>query len=117
MKMYLRSLEIIIFMLILNFFGNEAKLESCENSIENEVCYKDIPYLTSINPEPLPNFINVTLNVNDVTDVNEEDQTVTLMLKLILEWNDPRLSVKRSKEYIERQAFRYLISTAAWQFL
>ena len=95
-------LQNFVFLAFLNILCIEAKLDSCEDSLENEICYGQVPYSPSVNPEPLPNIINITMNVNDVIEVNEEDQTVKLMLKLILEWYDPRISVKRSQEYVER---------------
>ena len=93
----------LIFFAVLNLIIQSAySIKSCDKSEENTVCFKDEKYAATINPEPLPTLINVTVNVNDIIDVNEEDQTVTLILKLILEWYDERIKVDRSQQYIER---------------
>ena len=47
-------------------------------------------------------FFAHTLRIYDVIGVDEEEQTITLSLKAIVEWQDNRLDVNRSKEYIER---------------
>ena len=43
-----------------------------------------------------------TLSVFDIIDVNEEDQTVKLMFKIILEWQDYRMDVNRTKGDVTR---------------
>ena len=81
---------------------SEAKITYCEKSAENEVCFKENPYVSAISPEPLPTNVNITMNINEVIEVNEEDQTIKILMKLILIWIDERLFVKRSKEYSDR---------------
>ena len=51
---------------------------------------------------PIPLLLNSTINVNDIIEVDEEMETITLSLKIILEWYDYRLSVNRSQEHEER---------------
>ena len=40
--------------------------------------------------------------VRDITDVDENQQTVTLSMKAVFEWQDSRLHVKRSKDDQEK---------------
>ena len=40
--------------------------------------------------------------VRDITDVDENQQTVTLSMKAVFEWQDRRLDVKRSKDDQEK---------------
>ena len=47
-------------------------------------------------------LINVTLTINDIMEVDETKQTVTILFKIILEWFEPRIDVKRSQEDIEK---------------
>ena len=46
--------------------------------------------------------MNVTLKFFEVIGVDEIAQTVTLSINANLYWNDYRLDVNRSKDYIER---------------
>ena len=45
----------------------------------------------------MPTEINSRFMVRDITDVDENQQTVTLSMKAVFEWQDCRLDVKRSK--------------------
>ena len=59
-------------------------------------------YVSTNNPEPLPTNIDIMINVFDIIEVDEAHQSVTLMLKIVLQWQDFRLDVKRSKAEEER---------------
>ena len=59
-------------------------------------------YVSTNNPEPLPTKVDIMLNVFDIIDVDEGSQSVTLILKIVLEWQDFRLDVNRSKVDEER---------------
>ena len=54
------------------------------------------------NPEPLPTQVDIILSVFDIIDVNEAQQTVKLMFKIILEWQDYRMDVNRTTEDVTR---------------
>ena len=66
------------------------------------VCTKNDEYNSVNNPEPLPNKIDISLRFYDVLSVDEAEQTITLSMKAVIAWNDNRLDVNRSKEYVER---------------
>ena len=59
-------------------------------------------YIQSVSPKPLPTKVEMSLNIYDIVGVNEVQQTVTLMLKIILNWQDFLLDVIRSDEDLER---------------
>ena len=61
-----------------------------------------IMYIQSVSPKPLPTKVEMSLNIYDIVGVNEVQQTVTLMLKIILNWQDFLLDVIRSDEDLER---------------
>ena len=50
----------------------------------------------------MPTKVDIMLNVFDIIDVDEAKQSVTLMLKIVLQWQDFRLDVNRSKAHEER---------------
>ena len=73
----------------------------CKKSVESKLCFfadNIHEYVKTISPEPIPTLINITITINDIFEVDEEKKSVTLAMKIILEWFDFRLDVKRSKE-------------------
>ena len=81
---------------------SKADINICTNNYTDHVCFKNAFYKASVNPDPLPTMINITLNIKEVINVNEEDQTITMQMKLMAEWYDNRLDVIRSEDYIEK---------------
>ena len=74
-------------------------------SVESNVCFnveQIQDYVDSINPKPWPTEINIGLKVRDIIDVDENYQTVELLMKAHLEWKDNRLDVKRSNDDKEK---------------
>jgi hypothetical protein len=55
-----------------------------------------------VSPNPLPTKVEMSINIYDIIEVNEVHQTVTLMLRVRLMWQDFRLNVTRSDEDLER---------------
>ena len=74
-----------------------GKLLTCPE-ITQKVCTKSQKYVGEISPDPLPTSINLTLKFYEIKDVDEIQQTVTLSMKVIVEWQDYRLDVNRSKD-------------------
>ena len=68
----------------------------CKDSVESKVCFlvdKWEDYVPENDPEPLPVSLNTTFHVQNIIDVDIEKETVTLAMKITLEWYDPRVSV------------------------
>ena len=55
-----------------------------------------------VSPKPLPTKVEMSINIYDIIGVNEVQQTVTLMLRVRLMWQDFLLNVTRSDEDLER---------------
>ena len=55
-----------------------------------------------VSPNPLPTKVEMSINIYDIIEVNEVHQTITLMLRVRLMWQDFRLNVTRSDEDLER---------------
>ena len=47
-------------------------------------------------------FLNISLTINEIMEVDETKQSVTMLFKIILEWFEPRIDVNRSQEDIEK---------------
>ena len=55
-----------------------------------------------VSPKPLPTKVEMSINIYDIIGVNEVQQTVTLMLRVRLMWQDFLLNVTRSDEDLKR---------------
>ena len=84
--------------------GCKGTIVTCHESVESKVCFsvnrtEDYDYT---NAAKFPTLVNTTLIVHDIIKVDDEQQTVTLAMQVILKWYDQRLSVDRSKEDIDK---------------
>ena len=73
------------------------------------MCFLEEDYVLTNSPQPLPTMIDITIEINAINEVDEEKQAVELSLKIVLDWQDNRLSVNRSEEdfnkYIHLEPF------------
>ena len=69
---------------------------------KDTVCSKFETYVSSNNPEPTPVNINILLKFYDIIGVNEADQTITVTLKAVFEWQDFRLDINQSQAHINK---------------
>ena len=72
------------------------------NQKEASLKNSNFSIIQTVSPKPLPTKVEMSLNIYDIVEVNEVQQTVTLMLKIILNWQDFLLDVIRSDEDLER---------------
>ena len=72
------------------------------NAILQKVCSTNQTYATTISPDPLPTKINLCLKIYEVIAIDDDQQTVSLSVKAMADWQDYRLDVNRSKDYVER---------------
>ena len=88
-------------LILVSILSCNGEITPCKDSVESKVCFivttKD-GYVPTKNPDPLPTLINVTVNINDIIDVNEEKKYVTLLMRITVEWYDFKLDVKRSND-------------------
>ena len=74
----------------------------CNDSFVDTVCFMNEKYIPTISPDPLPTKVNITINLFDVLNVDPEEHSVTLMLKMRFTWIDERLDIQRSEDYKRR---------------
>ena len=84
----------------------------CKDGIQSKVCTTQDEYIVENEPFPIPVQVNLTVNIIDILDVDEEAQTVTVQLKTRLNWIDDRLSVNRSENDISKNIEWFLIDWA-----
>ena len=77
----------------------------CKVSVQSKVCFlvdKIEDYVSTNNPEPFPTLVETFLSIIDVIRVDEDRQTVSVLMKMRLSWHDLRLDVNRTKEHTEK---------------
>ena len=77
------------------------KLLPCTEILQ-KVCSKTQGYVAETVPEPWPNNINLTLKILDVIGIDEAQQTIKLGIYAFVLWQDGRLDLNRSMDFIER---------------
>ena len=85
---------LIIFLFDLNQIS-VGTIMDCIRSPYSKVCFLNSNYIPTNNPKPVPTQIDVILHIDDIIDINEAEQTVTLLMRITLEWIDKRLDVKK----------------------
>jgi len=93
-------LVIITILSFLDYICAKKSLLSCSEVMQELCVVQD--YISTINPDPIPAEVNITLIIQEVLVVDETQEIVTLFIKAFLEWQDYRLDVNRSKAYIEK---------------
>ena len=76
-------------------------INSCDEPLNVPHLCTHVPnYNPAIVPRPWPITINSTVSINDITDVNMVDSSVTIFLEMIVKWFDDRvtLSAKNDSE-------------------
>lgn len=90
-------LYLIIMVLVLGSSGAIKDCKQVSNSSKVELCYKYEHYDTSFPSGPLPMRINTTITVIDMVDFNTKDNTITIFMQLLAQWNDPGLFLTKDK--------------------
>ena len=94
------ELMIVIILAFLDYVCAKKLLLPCSEVMQELCAVQD--YIPTINPDPIPAEVNITLIIQEVLEVDETQEIVTLSIKALLEWQDLRLDVNRSKAYIEK---------------
>ena len=94
------ELMIIIILAFLDYVWAKKLLLPCNKVIQELCALQD--YIPTINPDPIPAEVNITLIIQEILNVDETQEIVSLSIKALLEWQDHRLDVNRSKAYIEK---------------
>ena len=74
----------------------------CNENITSEVCFLPENYQVGDPPRPYPTIINTTINLKDIVEVDLERKTITMSLKMVLEWTDMSVSILQTKEDLEK---------------
>ena len=102
----MRTFKIFLVFIIFHWDdGCNGKILPCKDSPLSKVCFlvdEAEDYVLTNSPSPLPTMIDITIEINGINEVDEEKQAVELSLRIILEWQDSRLSVNRSKEDFDK---------------
>ena len=94
------TLVTITILSFLDYICAKKPLLPCSEVMQELCAVQD--YISTINPDPIPAEVNITLIIQEVLNVDETQEIVSLSMKALLEWQDKRLDVNRSKTYIEK---------------
>ena len=75
----------LVFFVLYLIWNVSGKISTCNSSIESYICFnvENIEdYVHTNNPEPLPTYVNISLKDIDIINVDETQQTVTLLMKV-----------------------------------
>ena len=73
-------------------------LEPC-NQVEDEIlCKSNEDYRLDYPPDPWPAMIQPVVRIQEIIEVNENKQSLTILMKVIQEWIDPTLNVKNPQD-------------------
>lgn len=74
----------------------KSEFAPCDQSEQVKVCHEGKSYVSSDFPVgSVPCPINVTMQVKDVIEINEEKHTITLFLDIFVTWTDERINVNQ----------------------
>ena len=99
------SIYLLTFWFVFVMGGN---MLPCKDSVESYICFNVDTiqdYVHTNNPEPLPTKVNISLKDIDIIDVDESQQTVTLLMKVRMAWSDDRIDVNRSQSDKDKYVF------------
>jgi hypothetical protein len=80
------------------------KIPLCNETIlatEVKLCTNE-SYQANLPPFPFPHHIEPILDIYDITNVNVDDQTLTMLVDLIFLWNETRVNMVSLDNYIDR---------------
>ena len=89
------SLTILVILLNVPVFIHADSLKFCGEDFEKvELCAKDKNYSFVDYPTPLPVSINTTFVINDILSVDENFQTIRILITLNVNWTDNRVKLR-----------------------
>ena len=72
-----------------------ANLPSCDLTFEEETICKTVKvYESNEVPEPHPLILAPTFTLHDIVEVDDEKNSLTILVDVSVEWNDTRLTMK-----------------------
>ena len=90
------SSVLLLVVLTISKFGfglGASKLKLCsEKSERPQICKMDESYVNNDPPEPHPATVYPVLDIYDITEIDEADQTVTIFADILISWEDPGIS-------------------------
>ena len=89
-----KSLVVMFYILRLNFAAENIK--TCkEENVKNEICLKSLDGINATYADPFPLALNTTMILKEIIEINEKDNSITVMVVLITAWIDPGLGLSK----------------------
>ena len=90
-------MSFLLLLLLLSFMtmSKSQTLKACDDLWSEEeggnICKIDKKYSNLYFPQPSPCHIQSDFRILEVAGINEEQQTITIVMQLDFEWNDTRI--------------------------
>ena len=89
-----KSLVVMFCILRLNFAAENIK--TCkEENVKNEICLKTLDGINATYTDPFPLALNTTMILKEIIEINEKENSITVMVVLITAWIDPGLGLSK----------------------
>ena len=84
-----------ILVVILSIFRiNFAAVMSCiEEDKKNRICFKSMGGSNSTYVFPYPLVVNTTMKLKEISEINEKDSSITVLVILVTKWRDPGIGL------------------------
>ena len=84
----------MFYILRLNFAAENIK--TCkEENVKNEICLKSLDGINATYADPFPLALNTTMILKEIIEINEKDNSITVMVVLTTAWIDPGLGLSK----------------------
>ena len=85
-----KILVVILSILRINF----APVTSCiEEDKKNIICFKSMGGSNSTYVFPYPLVVNTTMKLKEISEINEKDSSITVLVILVTKWRDPGIGL------------------------
>ena len=74
-----------------------SKLILCDDAEGEELCRISEDYENAYPPKPSPAVIHLSTRIGEITKVNENGQSITILLEIIQEWTNSNVTIKDPK--------------------
>ena len=87
---------VLIFIILVKFAT--SSLPHCSEDVDKvQICRTKFGYDKSFPSKPWPMLIENTVRVVDVVELNTNENTLTILVQLMVLWDDPGLTLKSNK--------------------
>ena len=85
---------IVAIILVIPIVTVSSSLPLCPNAADGMLCKSSPDYENAFPPKPFPTLIHASTRIGTITNVNENEHSITIRLEIILEWINQHVTIK-----------------------